>query len=53
MTGISNGSIISFETACKHTDVFSGIAAFSAGQNCSALDKPIPVMQGRCRSGLL
>ncbi|HET8931842.1 MAG TPA: hypothetical protein VFN67_00310 [Polyangiales bacterium] len=44
MSGISNGSIISFETACKHTDVFSGIAAFSAGQNCTRLAKPIPVI---------
>jgi poly(3-hydroxybutyrate) depolymerase len=44
MTGISNGSLISFETACAHTDVFSGIAAFSAGQNCSRLAKPIPVI---------
>ena len=44
MSGISNGSIISFETACQHTDVFSGIAAFSAGQNCTRLAKPIPVI---------
>jgi poly(3-hydroxybutyrate) depolymerase len=44
MSGISNGSIISFQTACEHTDVFSGIAAFSAGQNCSRLGKPIPVI---------
>jgi poly(3-hydroxybutyrate) depolymerase len=44
MTGISNGSLISYETACAHTDVFSGIAAFSAGQNCSSLGKPIPVI---------
>lgn len=44
MTGISNGSIISFETACNHTDVFSGIAAFSAGQNCTSVGKPIPVI---------
>jgi poly(3-hydroxybutyrate) depolymerase len=44
MTGISNGSLISYETACANTDVFSGIAAFSAGQNCSQLGKPIPVI---------
>jgi poly(3-hydroxybutyrate) depolymerase len=44
MTGISNGSIISFETACNHTDVFSGIAAFSAGQRCQSVAKPIPVI---------
>ena len=44
MTGISNGSIISFQTACANTDVFSGIAAFSAGQNCSRIGKPIPVI---------
>jgi poly(3-hydroxybutyrate) depolymerase len=44
MSGISNGSLISFETACAHTDVFSGIAAFSAGQNCSRVGKPIPVI---------
>jgi poly(3-hydroxybutyrate) depolymerase len=44
MTGISNGSIISFETACQNPTVFSGIAAFSAGRNCSGLSKPIPVI---------
>jgi poly(3-hydroxybutyrate) depolymerase len=44
MSGISNGSLISYETACAHTDVFSGIAAFSAGQNCTSLGKPIPVI---------
>jgi poly(3-hydroxybutyrate) depolymerase len=44
MSGISNGSIISYTTACQHTDVFSGIAAHSAGQNCSSLGKPIPVI---------
>jgi poly(3-hydroxybutyrate) depolymerase len=44
MTGISNGSLISYETACAHTDVFSGIAAFSAGQNCPSIGKPIPVI---------
>lgn len=44
MSGISNGSIISYETACQHTDVFSGIAAHSAGENCTRLGKPIPVI---------
>jgi poly(3-hydroxybutyrate) depolymerase len=44
MSGISNGSLISYETACAHTDVFSGIAAFSAGQNCTSIGKPIPVI---------
>jgi poly(3-hydroxybutyrate) depolymerase len=44
MTGISNGSIISYETACQNTDVFSGIAAFSAGENCTSVGKPIPVI---------
>lgn len=44
MSGISNGSIISYETACQHTDVFSGIAAHSAGENCASLGKPIPVI---------
>jgi poly(3-hydroxybutyrate) depolymerase len=44
MTGISNGSIISYATACAHTDVFSGIAAHSAGQSCGSVGKPIPVI---------
>jgi poly(3-hydroxybutyrate) depolymerase len=44
MTGISNGSIISYQTACPHTDVFSGIAAHSAGSNCTSIGKPIPVI---------
>jgi poly(3-hydroxybutyrate) depolymerase len=44
MSGISNGSIISYETACQHTDVFSGIAAHSAGENCASIGKPIPVI---------
>ena len=44
MSGISNGSIISYATACAHTDVFSGIAAHSAGQNCGSVAKPIPVI---------
>jgi polyhydroxybutyrate depolymerase len=44
MTGISNGSIISYTTACQHTDVFSGIAAHSAGLNCTSVGKPIPVI---------
>jgi poly(3-hydroxybutyrate) depolymerase len=44
MSGISNGSIISYETACQHTDVFSGIAAHSAGENCTSIGKPIPVI---------
>jgi poly(3-hydroxybutyrate) depolymerase len=44
MSGISNGSLISYETVCAHTDVFSGIAAHSAGQNCSSIGKPIPVI---------
>jgi poly(3-hydroxybutyrate) depolymerase len=44
MSGISNGSIISYETACQHTDVFSGIAAHSAGENCTSLGKTIPVI---------
>lgn len=44
MTGISNGSIISYTTACEHTDVFSGIAAHSAGLSCESVGKPIPVI---------
>ena len=44
MSGISNGSIISYATACEHTDVFSGIAAHSAGMNCDSVGKPIPVI---------
>jgi polyhydroxybutyrate depolymerase len=44
MTGISNGSLISYETVCPHTDVFSGIAAHSAGENCTSIGKPIPVI---------
>jgi poly(3-hydroxybutyrate) depolymerase len=44
MTGISNGSIISFATVCKHSDLFSGIAAFSAGQTCSSIGRPVPVI---------
>lgn len=44
MTGISNGSIISYTTACQHPDVFSGIAAHSAGQSCGSIAKPIPVI---------
>ena len=44
MTGISNGSIISYVTACEHTDVFSGIAAHSAGTTCASVGKPIPVI---------
>lgn len=44
MTGISNGSIISFATVCAHSDLFSGIAAFSAGQSCSSIGRPVPVI---------
>jgi poly(3-hydroxybutyrate) depolymerase len=44
MTGISNGSIISYQTACPNTNVFSGIAAHSAGSNCTSIGKPIPVI---------
>ncbi|MBN1654829.1 MAG: hypothetical protein JXA30_13745 [Deltaproteobacteria bacterium] len=44
MTGISNGSIISYQTVCPNTDVFSGIAAHSAGSSCTSIAKPVPVI---------
>ncbi len=46
MTGISNGAMISYQTACPNTEVFSGIAAHSAGYNCTETEnnEPIPVI---------
>jgi hypothetical protein len=45
--GADDSRSFAFETACKHTDVFSGIAAFCAGQNCTAIDKPMPSLAWR------
>jgi poly(3-hydroxybutyrate) depolymerase len=44
MTGISNGSMITYQTVCPNTEVFAGISPHSAGVNCDSIKKPIPVI---------
>jgi poly(3-hydroxybutyrate) depolymerase len=44
MTGISNGSMITYQTVCPNTEIFAGISPHSAGVSCDSIKKPIPVI---------
>jgi poly(3-hydroxybutyrate) depolymerase len=45
ISGISNGGALTYWTGCPHSDVFHGMAPHSAGDNCTAVTQPIPVIQ--------
>jgi poly(3-hydroxybutyrate) depolymerase len=48
MTGISNGGMLTYQTGCKYSDVFTAIIPHAGSEQsfgaCAAITKPMPVL---------